>query len=160
MFEKAADTARPWEWVKMQTVSAVDAAGWRRQQKQPQRHNKPPSRHNQRQQTVNSDNKCTRCWSTRHEACPGIGAECRKCGKEGNVASVCQICQRSQNSSSMRTRLVFCVLLPRVCAVWRLWPSLESDTSGLGQANWVQDCLRRRYVNHVWRNLQCHEAET
>ena len=92
--EEAADIARHWELAKIQNASAVDAAGWGRQQKQPQRHNKSPSRHNQRKQAVNSDNKCTRCGykhrSTRDEVCPAIGAECRKCGKKGQFASICR----------------------------------------------------------------------
>ena len=92
MLDKAADTAIHWELVKMQNASAVDAAGWGRQQEQPQRHNKPPSRHNQRKQTVNSDNRCTCCGykhrSTKEDACPTIGAECRKCVQKGHFASV------------------------------------------------------------------------
>ena len=53
---------------------------------------KTASRHNQRKQTVNSDNKCTFCRynrrSTRDDACPAIGAECRKYAKNGHVSSV------------------------------------------------------------------------
>ena len=70
--EEAADIARHWELAKIQNASAVDAAGWGRQQKQPQRHNKPPSRHNQRKKQstlttnahvadINTDRLETRC---------------------------------------------------------------------------------------------------
>ena len=89
--EKTADTARHWELMKMQNASAVNAAGWETTETT-ERHNKPPSHHNQRTQTVNSDNNCTLCGykhrSTRDDACPAIGAECKKCGKKGHFASV------------------------------------------------------------------------
>ena len=69
-------------------------------------------------------------------------------------------CPRSQSLSYVCTRLVFRALPPRVCTMWRLWPCLEVDTSSFGQEVWFQNWLRRKYANHVWRNLQCHETET